>query len=453
MRRGALLTVAGVVATLAWTAWWAAGAWPVSGLSWHFFADGSHDLLQTDALSVYARDPQLQVGPLSLVVAGALDYLPGSAARQVALGAMALMGPFLLGLLALVVPVERRRRRMLVAALVVLPAWTVLAVRWGHLDDVLATAFGVAAVVAICRRHPVLAGLAVGAAIAAKPWAVGFVPLLLALPRLRLRSVLVMLATASAAWLPFILGDPGTLAALRPRVALVPGSGLHTLGVRGEVVPAWGRSAQFVLAPAAALAVAASRRWAGVMLVSVAVRLALDPQDNAYYVGSAAMAAVVFDLLGTRWLIPWTTLLTVILLWQPFVIDYAHRLSTTTGLTHWWFAHPEAVGWSHLAWAALVVTIVVAMPARFPTGGRSVSRAEPASRSTTRASSEPPSRGSAPRPHAGRTSWPGDPDRSDRPRGARRHPMQPLVHGMRHRQSKCSRWIADGETPTSRKPV
>ena len=214
------------------------------------------------------------------------------------------------------------------------------------------------------RRRPVLAGIALGAAIAAKPWAVGFLPLLLALPHRRLRAAVAALATAAAAWLPFVLGDPGTLGALHPPVALVPGSGLHTLGVRGEVVPAWGRTAQFVLAPAVALAVAVSRRWAGVLLVAVAVRLALDPQDNAYFIGSAAMAAVVFDLLGTRWLVPWTTVLTVVLLWQPFVRDYPHRLTTTTGLTHWWFAHPESVGWLHLAWAVLAVGIVVLMPAR-----------------------------------------------------------------------------------------
>jgi len=72
----------------------------------------------------------------------------------------------------------------------------------------------------------------------------------------------------------------------------------------------------------------------------------------------------VFDLLGTRWLVPWTTVLTVVLLWQPFVRDYPHRLTTTTGLTHWWFAHPESVGWFHLVWAVLAVGIVVVMPAR-----------------------------------------------------------------------------------------
>lgn len=363
-----------MAAVSAWGAWWVGSSWAVSGLSWHFFADGSHELFHVDGLSLYARHPELQVGPLSLVVAGLVEILPGDASRNVALAAMALTGPALLALLATEVPERRRLLRVLVAGVVLLPAWTVLAVRWGHLDDVLATALGVGAVVAVCRRRPVLAGLALGAAVAAKPWAVGFLPLLLALPGLRLRAAAAALVTAAAAWLPFVLGDPGTLAALHPRVALVPGSGLHTLGVRGRLVPPWGRTVQLVLAPAAALAVALGRRWPGVMLVAVAVRLALDPQDNAYFIGSAAVAAVVFDLLGTRWLVPWTTLLTVGLLWQPFVQDYPHRLTTTTGLTHWWFAHPESVGWLHLAWAGLVVAIVALTPAR--SGSSVASRTE-----------------------------------------------------------------------------
>ncbi len=363
MRPRVLANVAGVLAASAWTAWWVARAWPISGLSWHFFADGSHDLVHTDGLSVYAQHPELQVGPLSLVVAALFDALPGDTSKPTALVTMTLVGLALLGLLAQVVPADRRLPRMLLAAFVLLPAWTVLAVRWGHLDDVLATAAAVGAVVALCRGRPLLTGLALGLAIAAKPWAVGFVPLLLALPRDRVRAAVTAIATASAGWLPFVLGDPGTLSALHPRVALVPGSGLHALGARGEVVPAWGRSVQLFLAPAVAFAVALSRRWAGILLVAVAVRLALDPQDNAYYIGSAAMAAVVFDLLGTRWLVPWTTLLTVVALWQPFVRDYPHRLTTTTGLTHWWFAHQGTVAWLHLTWAALAIAIVLITPA------------------------------------------------------------------------------------------
>ncbi len=209
-----------------------------------------------------------------------------------------------------------------------------------------------------------LAGLALAAAVAAKPWAVGFLPLLLALPRGRWRAASAAAAGTAVAWLPFVLADPRTLGALHPPVALVPSSGLHTLGARGRVVPAWGRGAQLLLAPAVAAVAALTGRWPGVLLVALAVRLALEPQDNAYYIGSAALAAVVFDLLGTRWRFPWATAVTVVALWQPFVLDYPHRMTTTTGLTHWWFAHPGAVGVLHLAWAAAMVVLVFVVPAR-----------------------------------------------------------------------------------------
>jgi hypothetical protein len=84
---------------------------------------------------------------------------------------------------------------------------------------------------------------------------------------------------------------------------------------------------------------------------------------------------VVFDLLATDWTIPWTTVATVVLFWQPFVTgftDIPHALATTTGLVHWWFAHQEAVGAIHLGWAAVVVTLVFAWPAH---GARGLAQA------------------------------------------------------------------------------
>jgi hypothetical protein len=354
---------AAVVVVLLWTAAWAARAWSVSGISWHFFADGGRLLVGAAGLHVYADHPELQTGPLSLGVAALLRVFPPDAAETVALVAMTAIGPLMLAVLAPIVAPARRTLRLVLAGLVLAPAWTVLSVRWGHLDDVLAMAAAVAAMRAMRAGRPVLTGLALAAAVGFKPWAIGFVPLALSLPAAGWADALGTAALGTAlAWFPFVVADRATLDAMHPNVALVRSSGLHTLGVRGTVVPAWGRAAQLAAAPVMAAVAALTGRWPGVLLVAVAVRLALDPQDNAYYVGSAALAAVVFDLLGTRWTIPWTSLATVLVLWQPFVADYAHWMTSTSGLTHWWFAHPGTVGAVHLAWSVAVVALVLAMP-------------------------------------------------------------------------------------------
>jgi len=363
--RSGLPVVVSSTFVAAWTVWWAWRMWPDSGVSWHFSVDGANLLLHGSGLNLFADAPWLQTGPLSLVLAALLSPLPADVGKSLALIAMAAAGPLLMAALAPLVAPARRHRRMLIAAMVLIPAWTVLSVRWGHLDDVLAMAFAIIALRAVAADRPVLAGAALALAIAAKPWAVGFLPLLLVLPSGRIRAAVMAAAGTALAWAPFVLANPRTLGALHPPVGLSPASGLHALGARGVYVPQWGRTAQLFLAPAAAAAAVLTRGLPGVLLVSVAVRLALDPKDNAYYIGSAALAAVVFDLLATRWTIPWTTVVTVILFWQPFVkgfTDIPQAVRTTTGLTHWWFANQETVGAIHLAWALAVVVLVFVWP-------------------------------------------------------------------------------------------
>ncbi len=93
---------------------------------------------------------------------------------------MTVVGVVLLMLLAPVVAPHRRLVRLALVAVVIMPAWTVLTVRWEDLDDVLASVFAVATVRAVARHRPVFAGLGPGA-IAAKPWAIGFTPIVVAL--------------------------------------------------------------------------------------------------------------------------------------------------------------------------------------------------------------------------------------------------------------------------------
>ena len=348
-----------------WAALWAWIMWPNSALSWHFSVDGARLLVHGSGLNLFADAPWLQTGPLSLVVAAVLSLLPANLAKDIALVAMTAAGPLLIAALAPLVAPPKRARRVFIAAMVLIPAWTVLSLRWGHLDDVLAMVFAIVALRAVCADRPVLAGAALALAVASKPWAVGFLPLLLALPWGRMRAALVAAGGVALTWAPFVLANSRTLGALSPPVGLAPSSGLHTLGIRSVLVPRWGRTAQLLLSPVSATVAVLMRGVPGVLLVSVAVRLALDPKDNAYYIGSAALAAVVFDLLGTGWTIPWTTLATVVLFWQPFVTgftDIPHALLITTGLNHWWFANQEAVGVIHLAWSVVVVILVFTWP-------------------------------------------------------------------------------------------
>lgn len=385
------------VAISLWTAAWGWSRLPYSGVSWHFFTDGTRALLGGSGLHLYAQHPDLQIGPLAFLVAGVTSPLPAGVQRGVAQVAMTAVAPLLLWLLAPLVGGDpgRRRLRLLVAGLVLAPTWTVLSVRWMHLEDVLALGLSVLAVrlVGLAVRDDraaepgpsatsgrsawsggsawsgrsawsgAAAGLALGAAMTAKPWAIGFVPLLLALPlRQVVRGVAAAAATALAGWGPFVAADPGTLAALHPPVPVTDSSGLWTLGIRGPAVPAWGRTVQLVGAPLAGLLAVLRRRWPGVMLAAVAVRLALDPQDIAYYAAGAVVAALVVDLLVTRWVVPWTALVTAVVLWQPFAYDFTHRFTTEHGLALWWFQHPWPVGVVHLAWSVAAVVLAAVVP-------------------------------------------------------------------------------------------
>jgi hypothetical protein len=165
-----------------------------------------------------------------------------------------------------------------------------------------------------------------------------------------------------AMWMPFVLADSGTLRAFKPTIPVSSDSGLYGLGYRGKYVPQWGRTAQLLAAPVLALFAVLRHRWPGLFLAAFAIRLALDPQDLPYYIGTAALAAVIFDLLATRWTIPWMTIVAVVVLWQPFVADFSTSLTGTHGWAHWWYANQPTVGLIHLLWAAAVIVFILFAP-------------------------------------------------------------------------------------------
>ena len=309
-----------------WTVICSAALAPGGG-SWHFFELGGQTLADLDdglraGLHVYAEHPELQIGPLALLVAA-----PFAAAGDLGLLAVQLLGAATGPLLVWVVADtarcwhgggrwnDRWSATTVAAGLAFIPVWTYLGVGVTHLDDVLALALTAFAVRAVAQRRPLLAATLLGLAVDAKPWALPFLALLLVFePRDRIRGALVAGGVVAAAWLPFFLADPATMAAVHFTIPNSDVSALRALGVTDPVTPGWDRAAQAVLGVALAVAAVRRGRWSATVLLVVAARIALDPGPNRYYAAGAALGALVWDLVGSRSRWPWWTVATLLVL-------------------------------------------------------------------------------------------------------------------------------------------
>lgn len=276
---------------IGWAAGWLVARRHVRG-DWHFLEQGALLLTGAHPLSLYADAPSIQVGPLALAVARPLVGANSYVVQAVI---------YALGLLALrAIELAWPRQdpvRMLIGGLLTIPCWAFVATS-GHLDDALVVVCTAAAALSVSRNRAVPAALLTGAAVAAKPWAVVVLPLVLGLTDARVRSLAIAVALPAAAWLPFVLGDRDTVSALSSfRVHVLPISGLQLLGVPTGVSPGWVRPAQMSVGLVAALVVVSLGRWWAVPTAGLAVRVALDPQALGYY--AAALAAAV--LLADGW--------------------------------------------------------------------------------------------------------------------------------------------------------
>jgi hypothetical protein len=298
------------VALLALAVFCALAYGPHGGQSWHFFVEGSHSLFCTDGaascgLHVYAAHPELQIGPLSFVVAA---VIPGEDGAELAELVMTLAG--LAALLALehdaratAGPVlrERLQRRVFLAGVVFVPAWADLAVKFAHLDDVLALMFTALAVRAVSRGGSTSVGCFLALATLSKPWAIAFLPLACAVPTGR------RLATVAWAVLPvclvaglFVAADPSTLTAAGFGIPNAPSSSLRVLGVNAATTPSWDRPAQILAGLALGGLAVARGRWAAVVMVAAAARIALDPGVYSYYTAAILLGAVVWDVQARK---------------------------------------------------------------------------------------------------------------------------------------------------------
>jgi hypothetical protein len=334
----------------AWMALWAAAHVGNSLVSWHFVATGASLLRSGSAdagLHLYAAHPELQMGPLTFLAATPLSGLPTWLSGSVAAVLIAATGPAMLLAIARLTHLTITARQRGLAALVLLPVWAELAVQYTHLDDALALALLVAGMLAVAERRWIPAALLLAASADAKPWALGFLPLLLVLPRDRwIRAGAVWLATVVAAWLPFVLADPMTMHVGGFAIPNAASSSLRALGVTASATPSWDRPVQ-VLVGCVLGAVAVRRgRWLVVPAVVLAVRMLLDPGTYSYYTAGLVLATVLVDVgwRRTRW--PWVSIGVVV------GLDAVRHLGPLTPTN-------AALGWVRAA--TLVGALVVAL--------------------------------------------------------------------------------------------
>lgn len=318
----------------AWHLLWVLARSPGAGGSWHYFATGAAVLFGDDwgeGLHLYATHPELQIGPLSFAVALPLDTLGPSWGRAAAVILMSCTGPLLLAAIWRLVPLPHRRpERLLAAGLVFLPIWAELATHAGHLDDVLALSLAIGALHARARDRPVLAGLLVGAATDAKPWALAFAAVLLVRPaRSAIAAFGVCLAVIAAVWLPFLVYDPHTVHAAHFTIANAAGSGLRVLGYHGPRTPPWDRPAQLALGGLLGAAAVLRRRWEAVILLATAARILLDPEVYGYYTAGVLLGTVVFDLVATRRRVPLITITAAATLYLSRQLSNVHAVPLT----------------------------------------------------------------------------------------------------------------------------
>ncbi|HEX2857694.1 MAG TPA: hypothetical protein VHO26_09505 [Propionibacteriaceae bacterium] len=307
-----------VVFVLAWTVAWAFVSRVGGMYSWHYFATGGRLLTMPGSpqggVHLFASHPELQMGPVTLAVSALVVKAVGTTASSWLAGALMLgLGGLDVWLLTLLAP-GRRFQRWLVSALVVIPAWSVLAVHYGHLDDVLALSFMAAALVAARRGHPWAAVVAAGLAAAAKPWALPMILLGWGGREHRVRRLLLGGVLSVLPWVPFVLGDPRTLAIGSFGIQNAADSALRVWGVTDATTPWWCRATQLGLGVTLAWLAARSGRIEWIPLVVVTSRLLLDPGTYLYYTSGLVLAALAVDL-GSAGRRPWPRLALVVSGW------------------------------------------------------------------------------------------------------------------------------------------
>ncbi len=336
---------------------------------WWFFRAGAFGLTHeahgfgAPALHLYVTNPNLQIGPPPLELVAVIQHYTTPTQVEVILAiVMALVAVVLVRVferigLAMGADGQPVRSMALLGGIVVVGLWVDQAAHWRHVDDVMALSATAFAVSVILRVRAGLSGrlaawwlapLLLGLAAASKPWALGFAPLLLGLPRPKwARAAWVLIISAAIWWAPFVIAAPDTITTLgHLRLFPAPGSVPYLFGLRGDTSQ-WLRPVQFGLGLAAAFAIGLRRSWLAVPVVALAVRVATDPYVWPYYGMGYLLLALAVDLWrrqSRRDPIPWACVVTA-------VVFYA--LPALTPVT------VAALG--RLAWGVAAVVLALCM--------------------------------------------------------------------------------------------
>lgn len=354
-----------------WTVVWFFVAERHGAVSWHYLRTGQQLLfnqLPGGGLALYANHPELQIGPVSFLVAGLFAPFPAGLGEKLADAFMSGLGLYMLVLVGRAAADhyrgtglnhKRLQQRVLIAGAAFIPMWVEVAVRFAHLDDVLALFFTTLAVRALVRGKATAVGVFLALAVDSKPWAVGFLPLLLALPRtVRLRSAVWAVGLVAVAWLPFYLTHLDTLAAARFTIPNQPASSLRWLGVH-DATPWWDRPAQMALGLALGALAVRRHRWPAVVLLAADARIVLDPSVYTYYNASVLLGTLIWDSIGQRRLVPWVS-------WLALISLYGSALFVPSASTQ---------GFIRLAFAVGSAAYVLFWPQRPPRNRRHGRRA------------------------------------------------------------------------------
>lgn len=310
---------------------------------WDQFAQTGRDMLGADGLQVFVRKLDTQTGPVALLVVRLFAVTPrdGFVLCTVVCAALGLVSIRCAELAAILgsEPGGGRRARAaltsLVGGVLLVFAWAKLG-GYGHLDDAIVLTIAVGSLLLVRTDRWVAAAVLLGVALAVKPWAVLFLPLLLALrsdrPRLglglgdladvwqRWRYVVLASCIGVALWAPFLVAAPSTLRSIRPTVRVASDSVLRLFGIDDASLPNWLRIAQLMAAIAIGLLAVQRRRIGGLIVVVVGVRVATDPGTWSYYTPGLVLGALAWDLGTRRRLIPVATIAATVLIAPSWLV-------------------------------------------------------------------------------------------------------------------------------------